>query len=79
MSANPRIDAAGLPDGTEPKMDFLESSYFKDNGPSPYFPTPAEVRALSGTDQTTPQPLPVKFEHLNLIVKFGPYVTTAEA
>lgn len=40
---------------------------------------PPEVRALSGTDQARPQPRPVIFEHLNLIVKFGPHVTVAEA
>ncbi|TGO22418.1 hypothetical protein BPAE_0169g00260 [Botrytis paeoniae] len=42
-------------------------------------PTPAEVLALSGNGQTKPQPPPVIFEHLNLLVKFGRYVTLAEA
>src|SRR6266536_1017975 len=79
MSANPRIHATGLPDDREPKMDFLESSFFKANGPRRCLPTPAEVRALSGTDQGRPQPHPVKFEHLNLVVKFGPHVAVAEA
>jgi hypothetical protein len=79
MPANPQIHATGLPDGREPKMDFLESSFFKDNVPGRRLPTPAEVRALSGTNQARPQPPPVRFEHLNLIVKFGPHVTVAEA
>jgi hypothetical protein len=76
MPANPQIHVTGLPDGREPTMDFLESSFFKDNGSGRCLPTPAEVRALS---QARPQPLPVRFEHLNLIVKFGPHVAIAEA
>ncbi len=60
-------------------MDFLESLFFKDNELSQCLPTPAEIRALSGTNQARPQPLPVRFEHLNLIVKFGPHVSIAEA
>jgi len=79
MSAKPQIHATGLPDGRQPKMDFLESSFFKDNGPDRCLPTPAEVRALSGANQAMPQPPPVRFEHLNLIVKFGPHVAIAEA
>lgn len=79
MPANPQIHATGLPDGRELKMDFLESSFFKNNGPNRCLPTPTEVRALSGTNQARPQPLPVIFEHLNLIVKFGPHVAIAEA
>ncbi len=42
-------------------------------------PTPAEGRALSPTDAPSAQPLPIKFEALNLIVKFGPLVLVAEA
>ncbi|KFY52372.1 hypothetical protein V496_08478 [Pseudogymnoascus sp. VKM F-4515 (FW-2607)] len=57
-------------------MEFFESSFFRDNG---CLPTPAEVRALSGTDQTKDQPSPVRFGHLSLIVKWGPYVTVSEA
>ncbi|ELR09972.1 hypothetical protein VC83_06374 [Pseudogymnoascus destructans] len=79
MPANPQIHATGLPDGRELKMDFLESSFFKNNGPNRCLPMPAEVRALSGTNQAMPQPLPVIFEHINLIVKFGPHVAIAEA
>lgn len=79
MPANPIIDATMLPDGREAKMDFPESSYFKASEPRPCLPTPSEVRALSGPDQARPQPRPVKFEHLNLVVKFGPHVTVAEA
>lgn len=60
-------------------MDFLESSFFKDNAPDQCLPTPSEVRTLSGPGQFRPQPVPVRFEHLNLIVKFGRYVTIAEA
>ncbi|OBT42937.1 hypothetical protein VE00_07301 [Pseudogymnoascus sp. WSF 3629] len=79
MAANPRIHAAGLPDGQKPEIDVLESSFFKDNGPNPCFPTPEEVRALLSANQNKDQPPPVRFEHLNLLVKWGPYVTVSEA
>lgn len=41
-------------------------------------PTPAEVTARSPDFRTSSRPTPVKFEHLNLIVKFGPWVTVEE-
>ena len=75
MSANPRIYATGLPDSNMSEMDFLESSFFKDNQ---CLPTPAEVRSLWDHEMPN-QPLPVRFEHLNLIVKFGPRVDVAKA
>jgi tRNA A-37 threonylcarbamoyl transferase component Bud32 len=37
------------------------------------------VRTLAGTNQNKPQPPPVRFENLNLLVKFGPHVTVSEA
>ncbi|TGO64614.1 hypothetical protein BCON_0006g00160 [Botryotinia convoluta] len=78
MSTNPKIRASDLPDGTESSTDFLDSSFFQDYC-GQCLPTPAEVLALSGNGQTKPQPPPVIFEHLNLLVKFGRYVTVAEA
>lgn len=79
MPGNPQIQRSWLPDATKQEMDFLESSFFKTNGPNGRLPTPAEVRALSPTHIAKPQPPPVKFEHLNLIVKFGPHASVAEA
>jgi hypothetical protein len=46
---------------------------------SPQLPRPEEVRRLSGVNQLHPQPIPVIFEDLNLIVKYGPHVKIAEA
>ena len=61
-------------------MDFLDSTFFKDQAASRSLPTPAEVVALSVAANANPtQPPPVRFEHLSLIVKFGPYVSVAEA
>jgi len=68
-----------LPDGNQARMDFLESSFYKDHESGRCLPTPAEVRALSGTNQLLPQPPPVRYEHLDLIVKYGPHVTVSEA
>jgi hypothetical protein len=59
------------------EMDFLESSFFQSKQSSQRFPTPAEVRALSRIEKF--RPLPVIMEHLNLLVKFGPQITVAEA
>ena len=79
MAENPQIHPTGLPDSQKWEMDFVESSFFKDNGPKPCLPTLEEVRALSGTNQNKDRPPPVRFEHLNLIVKWGPNVTVSEA
>lgn len=58
-------------------MDFLDSSFFKN--PGQCLPTPAQVRALSSDVSTSPQPRPIIFEKPDVFVKFGPYVTVAEA
>jgi hypothetical protein len=79
MPGNPQVQRSWLPDATKQEMDFLESSFFKINGLNRRLPTPAEVRALSPTHTISSQPPPVKFEHLNLIVKFGPHVSVVEA
>lgn len=61
-------------------MDLLESSFFKGKELDRCVPAPSEVRILSaGADNLHSAPPPVRFEHLNLIVKFGPHVTVAEA
>ncbi|KAJ5135814.1 phosphotransferase enzyme family protein [Penicillium bovifimosum] len=59
------------------EMDFLDSSYFKEPGKS--LPTPAQVRALSKDIHMNSQPQPITFEDSGVFVKFGRYVTIAEA
>lgn len=77
MSSIHTVPASHLPDATKPEMDFLDSSFFKT--PGQCLPTPAQVRALSSDVATSPQPQPIIFENPNIFVKFGPYVTVAEA
>jgi hypothetical protein len=79
MQDSARIDRSWLPDAEKKEMNFLESSFFKSNGPTRSLPTPAEVRARSPLDTSSSQPPPVKFENLKLVVKFGPHVSVAEA
>ncbi|KAE8338366.1 hypothetical protein BDV24DRAFT_88554 [Aspergillus arachidicola] len=67
-----------LPDATKKEIDFRGTSFFTTR-PNRHLPTPAQVRALSEDIGRCAQPTPIKFENLNLIVKFGPHVTTAEA
>jgi hypothetical protein len=68
-----------LPDCLRTELDFPESTFFKLNGPDSHLPTPFEVRAASQGDPTHPQPPPVIFESLNLLVKYGPHVHISEA
>jgi hypothetical protein len=69
-----------LPDASKLQVDFLDSSFFRMNRSSRGLPTPTEVRALARLeDKATPEPPPIKFENLNLIVKYGPHVSIAEA
>lgn len=74
-----QIDALSLPDASKKSVDFLESSFFKVPGPTGRLPTPAEVTALSEPGSNRTQPPPVKFEKLDLLVKFGPHVSVSEA
>ena len=60
-------------------MDFLDSSFSATQLDREGLPTPSEVTAQSKDFKSTPRPMPVKFEHLNLIVKFGPHVVIEEA
>jgi hypothetical protein len=77
MSHKAKISLTQLPDASQPKMDFLDSSFFRKHGSQLNLPTPEEVRGLSPVGLA--QPPPVKFEQLGLVVKFGPRVTIAEA
>ncbi|RDL38253.1 Uncharacterized protein BP5553_02593 [Venustampulla echinocandica] len=78
MSTNAELATTQLPDGSKADMVFLESSFFRTHGQK-QLPTPQEVRAKSPAPIHHPQPPPVKFEELGLIVKYGPSVSVAEA
>lgn len=79
MTDSPEIDTSTLPDASKESIDFLDSSYFKIHGSTRCLPTPTEIRALSKAVSNKTQPPPVKFEKLNLLVKFGPHVSVGEA
>jgi hypothetical protein len=69
------ISLGTLPRGSS--FEFEESAYFSQNGRGCSLPSPAEVRrnqcpGLQSTSQ------PVRFEALNLLVKYGPEITIAE-
>jgi hypothetical protein len=72
----------GIHHGTQAAMDFFDSSFFAGTtkpARKTCLPTPSEVLARSKDSQSTPQPTPVKFESLDLLVKFGPHVVVEEA
>ena len=74
MATKIRFDAVQLPDRRQASMDFLDSSFFQDHESGKSLPTPAEVRALNSN--STANKL---FDHLNLLVKYGPSITISEA
>lgn len=76
MTASPQISLAELPDGSQPHMDFLDSTWFETHGRTRPFPPPEDLRALFKPYQL---PHPVRFEDLGLIVKFGSHISTTEA
>ncbi|KKZ61619.1 hypothetical protein EMCG_03865 [[Emmonsia] crescens] len=63
---------------TQTEMDFLDSFFFIKAGHKS-LPTAAEVDSLSKQFNKHPRPAPVKIEHFNLLVKFGPSVVIEEA
>lgn len=79
MAASPQIDISSLPNASKKSIDFLDSSFFRIHGSAACLPTPTEVRALSDPGGYKAQPPPVKFERLDLLVKYGPHVSTSEA
>jgi hypothetical protein len=79
MAPSAVISPQEMPDASRKEVDFPESSFFNVNGAIQSLSKPAEVRSLSPTHNTSPEPPPVVFESLGLLVKFGPYVTIAEA
>jgi hypothetical protein len=79
MAPNVVISPQELPDASRKEVDFPESSFFNINGAIQRLPIPVEVRSLAPTHNANPQPPPVVFKSLDLLVKYGPYVTIAEA
>lgn len=67
-----------LPDSKQKELDFIDTSFFTAS-PRRQLPATTQVRALSKDIYLCPQPTPVKFEDIGLLVKFGPHVTTTEA
>lgn len=66
-----------LPDASKREMNFADSSFFRTTKQT--LPTIAQVKALSTDLYYHPQPKPVIFNDLNLLVKLGPNVKTSEA
>ncbi|OJD11002.1 hypothetical protein AJ78_08141, partial [Emergomyces pasteurianus Ep9510] len=62
-------------DTTEKEVDFLDSSFFA-TGNS--LSSPEEVIALSSEFNTNPWPASIKFEDLDLLIKFNCYMTIEE-
>ncbi|PLB47387.1 hypothetical protein P170DRAFT_449010 [Aspergillus steynii IBT 23096] len=75
---NGQVISLELPDATKKEMDFSRTSFFAAD-PGRQLPAPSEILALSSDAHQIAQPKPVIIEDLNLVVKFGPYVTAAEA
>ncbi|QVM08301.1 hypothetical protein D8B26_002993 [Coccidioides posadasii str. Silveira] len=78
MPIKQQIQPSATLNATQTEMDFLDSSFFTKAGHKS-LPTAAEVGSLSEQFNKHPRPAPVKFEHLNLLVKFGPSVAVEEA
>ncbi|KAL2859098.1 hypothetical protein BJX68DRAFT_227802 [Aspergillus pseudodeflectus] len=66
-----------LPDIAKRELDFPDSAFF--TFPNRRLPAPAEVRVLCNATANVSRPTTVRFGDLDLIVKFGPHVTTLEA
>ena len=66
------------PPATQTEMDFLDSSFFA-TGPGRSLPTPSEIPAGSKYFKTKPNPASIKFEDLNIIVKFRPHMAVEAA
>jgi hypothetical protein len=73
------VRIADLP--CEENMVFRESLYFKENAGD--LPTPEEIRRKAaevyGPSSKCQRPPPVRFEDLQLLVKYGSAITVAEA
>jgi hypothetical protein len=78
MQDKTMFDTSCLPDAKAKDRDFLDSSFFSTK-PGQCLPTPSEVTGRSPDFPTNPRPAPIRFENLNLIVKFGLCVGIEEA
>jgi hypothetical protein len=76
MTMQPQMLPPKLPDSSQPYMDFTDSIWFKTHGRTREFPTPEHVRSFSMPPR---HPHVVRFEDLDLIVKFGRDVSRLEA
>jgi hypothetical protein len=70
-----RISVGMLPSGSS--VVFKESAYFSRNGPGCSLPSPTIVRANQRPGYLG-ESLTVRFEALNLLVKYGKEITIAE-
>lgn len=70
-----QLSASMLPEDTS--ISFKDSSFFPRNGGHP-LPSPAEVRSRSNGFTYPGTPSPVRFNNLNLLVKYGREITVAE-
>jgi hypothetical protein len=85
MSTTPRFPISTKDFPPAERASFFESSFFSRNGPDAALPSPTDVRARSdiqdpGKQQRTYRILPVRYDELGLIVKFGhaPHVAVDE-
>lgn len=62
------IDVSSLPDISKPEVEFHGTSFFRSRVPSPRLPLPIEILQIHKNRENAV----VKFEDLNLAVKYGP-------
>jgi hypothetical protein len=67
-----RFASKQLPDVSEPQINFLGSSFFK-NYSLRNLPDPSTVKQLAPAGADFERPPPIVFENLGLIVKYGAY------
>jgi hypothetical protein len=72
------ISSRVLPGVSQPRINFPESSFFKTYHCNE-LPEPSAVKQLAPAGSFRTKPPPVTFEHLGLIVKYGPHITISEA
>ncbi|KAF1842869.1 uncharacterized protein K460DRAFT_314583 [Cucurbitaria berberidis CBS 394.84] len=79
MTATPEVSFADLPDASQTQMDFQDSTWFKTHGLTRSLPSPEDVRArCPAPTLDNPKPI-VRYEELDLLVKFGDRVRVSEA
>jgi hypothetical protein len=73
------LRASGLPDRSQESVDFLESSFFKNDEQQPQLPTPDAVKAQIPLPRSALGRAIVRYDELNLLVKYGQSVSVEEA